>query len=83
MYSDDDRVALMGAEKVMVWSWGKPPDYDPREDRPAIKIDTSIMSPEEWAMLLRLFRKGLLRDTAEPEAVAEPAAVIEGQVERR
>jgi hypothetical protein len=83
MYSDDDRVALMAAEKVMVWSWGKPPDYNPREDRPAMKIDTSIMSPEERAMLLRLFRKGLLKDTAKPEAVAGPAAVIEEQAERR
>src|SRR5580658_7280870 len=36
---DDDRVALMASVKVMVWSWSKPPEYDPREDRPATEIN--------------------------------------------
>jgi hypothetical protein len=60
MYSDDDRVALMAAEKVMVWSWGKPPDYVPREDRPPLTINTSILTRAERAMLLLILRRGLL-----------------------
>jgi hypothetical protein len=60
VYSDDDRMAQMAAEKVMVWSWSKPPDFDPREDRPALRIDTPIMSPEERALLPGLPRRGLL-----------------------
>jgi hypothetical protein len=59
MYNDDDRVAPMVAEKVMVRSWGKPPDYDLREDRPALKINMSTMSPGECALLLGLLRRGL------------------------
>jgi hypothetical protein len=73
MYSDDDRVALMAAEKEMVWSWGKPPEYDPRADAPAMKINTSIMSPEEHRMLLGLLRRGLPvpSEPAPDEAVPE------------
>jgi hypothetical protein len=59
MYGDDDRVAPTVAEMVMVRSWGKPPDYDLREDRPALKINTSTMSPGECALLLGLLRRGL------------------------
>ena len=79
MYSDDDRVALMAAEKVMVWSWGKPTEYDPREDRPAMKINTSIMSSDERALLLGLLRRGLLvpGEPTPDEAVPEIDAMAE------
>ena len=49
----------MVAQMVLVRSWGKPPDYDQREDRRALKINMSTMSPEERALLLGLPRRGL------------------------
>lgn len=46
MNGTDERVALMATDKVLTWAWGKPPEYDPREDSPDVSIDTSILSPE-------------------------------------
>jgi hypothetical protein len=80
MYSDDDRVALMASVKVMVWSWGKSPEYDPREDRPATEINTSIMSPEERALLLGLVRRGLL--VPSEHAPGEAVPMIDAAAER-
>jgi hypothetical protein len=79
MYSDDDRVALMAAEKVMVWSWGKPPDYDPREDRPPMTINTSILTHAERTMLLSILRRGLLVPS---ESVPDEAPHIDAAAEQ-
>jgi hypothetical protein len=78
MNSTDERVALMAADKVLTWAWGKPPEYDGREDPPDVSIDTSILSPEERTMLLSVLRRGLLKKV---ELAAKPGATsvtIEG-----
>jgi hypothetical protein len=69
MNSSDERVALMAADKVLQWAWGKPPDYDPREDKPPVTIDTSVLTREERTVLLAALRKGLLRSAEGPSAI--------------
>jgi hypothetical protein len=44
MSSDDERVALMAADKLMTWARGKPPDYDPATDRSPPRFDLSKLT---------------------------------------
>ena len=55
------------------------PGYDPREDKPAATIDTSMLTMEERAMMLAILRKGVLREVAEQKQPQE----IDGQAEGR
>jgi hypothetical protein len=63
----DPRAVIQAADKLLVWAWGAPPDYDPSEDRPDVRIDTSVLSVDDRSKLLDMLRKGLLRDNTEPQ----------------
>ena len=66
--SDDERVALMAADKLMTWAWGKPPDYDPNQERPPTKIDLSDLSLGERRRLLSILdRVTSATDVASPD----------------
>jgi hypothetical protein len=69
--SDDERVSLMAADKLLTWGWGKPPDYDPNQERPATKIDLSDLSLAERRHLLSILdRVTTVMDVAPPDAHA-------------
>ena len=70
---EDGRVVVVAAQTILTWTYGKPPDYDPREDKPPVTIDTSVLTKEERTVLLSALRKGLLRSAEEP--------VVEGGTE--
>jgi hypothetical protein len=76
MDSSDERVALMAADKVLQWAWGKPPEFDPREDKPTSAIDVSVLSAAEQRMLLAWLRRGLVR-----EAPSGPVTEIKAAAE--
>jgi hypothetical protein len=80
MDSSDERVALMAADKVLTWAWGKPPDHDPNQDRAASGIDLSVLSRDERGQLLLWLRRGLVRENTSGEPAAGPT-VIEGNAE--
>jgi hypothetical protein len=62
------RIVVVAAQTLLTWAFGKPPDYDPSQDRAPIEIDTSILSPEERKMMLSVLRQGLLKQIdAEPD----------------
>jgi hypothetical protein len=75
----DGRVLAVVVQTLFTWGYGKPPDYDPREDKPPVTIDTSMLTKEERAMMLAILRKGILKCAEGPEQ--EPAREIEGQAE--
>jgi hypothetical protein len=76
---EDGRVVVVAVQTLFTWAYGKPPDYDPREDKPAVTIHTSHLSPEDRAHMLRILRTGVLRE-ADPEPASETPE-IEGQAE--
>ena len=53
MEGDDERVALMAADKVYERAWGRPRDYDPR-DRPG--SDPPLLSPEQLDLVEHALR---------------------------
>src|SRR5258708_4252165 len=67
--SEDERVALMAADKVFERAWGRPKDYDPNAEAPkqAPPFDPALYSTEELrrmqeVMLMIARRQGLLPD---------------------
>ena len=78
--AEDGRVRAVAAQQVLTWAYGKPPDYDPREDKPGMRINTSVLTPEERKLLLSLLRRGLVEEV-EAQSVADPLQKIEGQSE--
>jgi len=73
---EDGRVVVVAAQTILTWAFGKPPDYDPREDKPPLAINTSVLTVEERRLLLALLRKGLAK-----EIVADPASESSEQIE--
>jgi len=74
--NQDGRVVVVAAQTILTWAYGKPPDYDPREDKPPLAINTSVLTVEERRLLLALLRKGLAK-----EIVADPASESSEQIE--
>jgi hypothetical protein len=65
--SEDERVALMAADKVFERAWGRPKDYDPNAEAPkkAPPFDPSLYSIEELrrmqeVMLMIAQRQGMM-----------------------
>jgi hypothetical protein len=76
---EDGRVVVVAVQTLFTWAYGKPPDYDPREDKPPVTIDTSHLSSEDRATMLRILRSGILRYT---DGGPEPAPTeIAGKAE--
>lgn len=76
--NQDGRIVVVAAQTILTWAYGKPPDYDPREDKPGAVVDTSNLTTDEKRLLLAILRKGVLR----PADEAPPTTEIEGQAER-
>ena len=74
----DGRVIAVVVQTLFTWGYGKPPEYDPREDRPNLAIDTSALSTEERKFLLSLLRRGIVKE-AEPEQPAPEPPVIDAE----
>lgn len=83
MDSEDERVAVAAQQAVLDRAWRRPRDYAPREERPNLWINATIMSTEERRFLLALLRRGLVKEAgAEPDAVSQrEPAMREGSVQ--
>lgn len=66
--SADGRVVAVAAQGVLTWAFGRPPDYDPNEDKPPVGIDLSSLTLEQKKAFL-----ALVRQTVTVEAAPEPA----------
>jgi hypothetical protein len=69
MQSEDERVALMAADKVFERAWGRPKEFDPNAETPkkAPPFDPKLYTTEELrrmqeVMLMIARREGLLPD---------------------
>lgn len=72
----EGKVVVAALQIALTWGYGKAPDYDPREDDPAVGINTAVLSPEQRKHVLAALRAGLLTGgVAESE---EQGATIEG-----
>jgi hypothetical protein len=70
--SEDERVALMAADKIFERAWGRPKEYDPSAEGPkkAPPFDPSLYTLEELkrmrdVMLMIARRQGLLPEEGE------------------
>jgi hypothetical protein len=79
--NQDGRSVVVAAQTILTWGYGRPPDYDPREDKPPVVIDTSMLTNDERAALLAILRKGILREADPEPAAVSPPAEIEGMSE--
>jgi hypothetical protein len=68
---DDGRVRAVAAQQVLTWAFGKPPDYDPREDKAAVKLNLAVLSTEEKRLLLAMLRRGLVSEEGEAPPLEE------------
>src|ERR1700738_1342980 len=85
--SEDERVALMAADKVFERAWGRPKEYDPNAEAPkkAPPFDPSLYTTEELrrmqeVMLMIARRQGLI---PEEDAEGVEPAVEESRAGRR
>jgi hypothetical protein len=67
MHSEDERVALMAADKVFERAWGRPKEYDPNAEAPkkAPPFDPKLYTTDELrrmqeVMTMIAVRQGLL-----------------------
>jgi len=75
---EDGRVVVVAAQTILTWAYGKPPDYDPREDKPPLNINLGVATTEEKRMLLDLLRRGLVTETT-PDTAPDTPEQIEGK----
>ncbi len=71
----EGKVVVAAVQTILTWAYGKPPEYDPREDRPSVGINLAVLSAKEKRGLLDMLRKGLLVGD-EPEAEAGPVVEV-------
>ena len=80
--SADDRVASVVVLGIFDRAYGKPKEFDPREERSPLLIDTSVLSEAERHVLLAMLRRGLVKESEPaPDPSSEPPAEIEGKAE--
>jgi hypothetical protein len=66
----DTRVAVVAGNSVLDRAFGKPRDYDPKEDKPPSMVDVSVLSVSEQRMMLDFLRRVLVMELA-PEPLPE------------
>lgn len=49
MCDDDPKIRGWASDKVLVWAWGKPQEYDPSKEAAPPMFDPSKLSPEQLA----------------------------------
>jgi hypothetical protein len=59
--SKDERVATMVSLGIRDRAFGKPKDYDPREDRQPVRIDLTRLTPDQLAPLRIMIDSGAIR----------------------
>src|SRR5712664_3979458 len=71
--SEDERVALMAADKVFERAWGRPRDYDPDKEAPkkAPPFDPSLYTTEELRRMQEVMTMIARRQGLVPEEDAE------------
>lgn len=64
----EGKVIVAAMQIALTWGYGKPPEYDPKEDTGGIRINTAALTPDQRVALLAALRGGLLvsEDAAEP-----------------
>jgi hypothetical protein len=85
--SEDERVALMAADKVFERAWGKPRDYNPAEEQVQRKppFDPSLYSTAELKQMMAVTKMIAIRQGLMPEEEDEAVelAVQEGRPSNR
>jgi hypothetical protein len=71
----DRRSGIVAAQTILTWGFGKPPDHDPKEDRPGAKLDVTRLTPEQRRTFIEALRAATV--AGPPGGPTE----IEGQVE--
>lgn len=56
----DGKVIVAAMQIAMTWGFGKPPDYDPKEDEAGLRFDTTWLSPTQRRNLLDALRAGVI-----------------------
>ena len=74
----EGKVIVAAMQIVLTWGWGKPPEYDPKEDGAGIRINTAALSQDQRKILLAALRGGLLTSEDAAAESVEPGTAIEG-----
>ncbi len=78
---EDGRIVVVAAQTILTWAYGKPPDYDPRADKPELTIDLAVLSQADKQQLLGLLRRGIVREADPVSDQAEPVTIDAKPVE--
>ncbi len=77
----DGHTRNVAAQTILTWAYGKPPDYDPRADKPELTIDLAVLSQADKQQLLGLLRRGIVREADPVSDQAEPVTIDAKPVE--
>jgi hypothetical protein len=61
MRDKDPRIRGWASDRVLSWAFGKPPDYNPEEDRPSLVVDLARLTPDQLALLRLMIDSGAIR----------------------
>jgi hypothetical protein len=75
---EDSARRIVAADKILTWAFGKPPDYDPTSDRPAMLLDLSRLTAAQLTLVKHMIDSGAIRPAAEP-VVADETNVVAGE----
>lgn len=73
MRSDDERVAITAAQKVLEWAWGAPQAFKGEDDSRMV-LDLKKLSGADLALLGKILTSGAVRSAEEQEGVVVSAA---------
>lgn len=73
MSCDDERVAMMAAQKVLEWAWGAPQPYKPGLDDGRMVLDLKSLSRAELTTLGNMVSRGAVRPAGADDGVVVTA----------
>jgi hypothetical protein len=69
MQCDDERVAMLAAQKVLEWAWGAPQPYKPGSDDGRMVLDLKSLSRAELTTLGNMVSRGAVRPAGADDGV--------------
>ena len=60
----DPRPVIVAAQTLLTWGFGKPPDYNPDDDKPSLMVDLARLTPSQLALIRTMIESGAIRPGA-------------------
>ena len=58
---EDPRLWIAATQILLTWGFGKPPDYNPDDDKPSLMVDLARLTPSQLALIRTMIESGAIR----------------------